>query len=237
MYKAIILPAILTAITLTARAAEPALPPVQHYELKVNDFTELKVSDPIDVVYAYHPDSVGMAAFEALPEVASAITFTPNGTELNIRLNDDSPRSGLPVVRVYSTYLSKAENISDGKLTVASVQPGAKFKASLQGNGRIVANGLKFGTVEGKIFTGNGTLVLKGNCDVAKLNNTGAGQIEADELVCRESKCAIWGTGSIGIDATGKLSVSGSGSGTLYYKGNPQIKVIAVGIKVKQMQQ
>ena len=41
-------------IPLVASAVEPT-----RYNLKVNDFTELKIVDDINVIYRNHPDSVG----------------------------------------------------------------------------------------------------------------------------------------------------------------------------------
>lgn len=226
----------MAAVAVAVPAAWCAEPATQHYELKVNDFTELKVIDNLNVIYSYVPDSVGLAVFDAPADRASVIMFVPSGGELSIQVSSESPKEGLPTVRVYSSYLSRVENDGTGVVTVNSVQPGAKFKAMLQGNGRLVARNLKFGTVEGQIFTGNGSLVLAGSCDFAKISNTGTGQIEADELVAGEVKCSVYGTGSVGVDAQRQLSISGAGTGTVYYKGNPSIKNRSVGLKTAVMQ-
>lgn len=221
---------------IAAGATAVALPP-KHYELKVTDFTELKVNNQLNVVYKYVQDSVGYAVFDAPAELVSQIIFTPVQGKLTIDVSNDAQGQQLPTVYVYSTYLSKVENNGTGTVTVESVQPGAQFTAGIQGNGRLVARNLKFGKVEGKIFTGNGTIVLTGECTNANLSNTGAGQIEADGLRAEEAKCSIFGTGSTGVWAVKSLNVHGAATGTVYYKGEPAIKNRTLGVKVRLLQQ
>ncbi len=207
------------------------------YELKVNNFTELKVVDDIDVIYRCNPDSAGLAVFEAAAEQASGILFQATGTKLHIELSPDAPRQGLPVITVYSTYLNKVENAGKGRLTVYSPAPGAKLKARLIGNGRMTVTGIENQALEASIDTGNGTLVVKGKCEVAKLSNTGSGQLQADELTARQVKCSVWGTGSIGCSASETLSVLGAGSGQVYYLGSPSIKNRSIGVKTLPLNQ
>ena len=219
-------------IPLVASAVEPT-----RYNLKVNDFTELKIVDDINVIYRNHPDSVGRVVFSATPDQASAFIFQPDGSKLEIQLAPEaaSNPSGLPTVVAYSTYLTKAENDGKGHLKIESVAPGPKFKCVLVGNGRLTASGLQFNQVEASLMTGNGEIAVSGQADVAKLSSTGTGQIQADELKAREAKCRIVGTGSIGVNASESLVVSGMGSGTVYYIGNPSLKNRTRGVKTQQL--
>ena len=204
---------------------------ITNYELKVNDFSELKVVDNVDVIYRCNPDSAGMAVFKAEASHASGIIFQPNGTKLQVELAPDAPKSGLPVVTVYSTYLTKVENAGIGTVRVYDPARGPKLKVRLIGNGRLMVEGIDVHLLEGSIDTGNGTVVVKGKCDSAKLTNTGSGQIEADQLIAKQVKCSIWGTGSIGCSAEEALSVSCAGSGQVYYLGNPSVKNRSIGVK------
>lgn len=208
------------------------------YNLKVNDFTELKVVDDIDVIYKFHPDSVGTVIFDATPDKASSIIFQPDGTKLDIQLSPEAAGnpSGLPVVTVYSSYLSRAENDGKAHLRIESVAPGAKFKCVLVGNGRLTARNLSFTTVEASLMTGNGEIVVTGKTNLAKISSTGTGQIQADELIAKDVKCRLVGTGSIGVSASETLTVSGMGSGTVYYLGDPTVKNRTLGVKTQKME-
>lgn len=219
---------ILTGLIATVLACNAE---VTAYELKVNDFSELKVVDQIDVIYRCNPDSAGLAVFKAEASHASGIIFQPNGTKLQIELAPESPKSGLPVVTVYSTYLTKVENAGTGVVRVYDPSRGPKLKVRLVGNGRLMVEGVDVHMLEGSIDTGNGTVVVKGKCDSAKLTNTGSGQIEADELIAKQVKCSVWGTGSIGCSAEETLSVTGAGTGQVYYIGDPSVKNRSIGVK------
>ncbi len=208
------------------------------YNLKVNDFTELKVVDDINVIYRHHPDSVGTVIFDAMPDKASALIFQPDGTKLDIQLSPEAAGQpeGLPVVTVYSSYLTKAENDGKAHLRIESVAPGAKFRCVLVGNGRLTARNLNFTTVEASLMTGNGEIVVSGKTDLAKISSTGTGQIQADELIAKDVKCRLVGTGSIGVNASNNLTVSGMGSGTVYYIGDPAVKNRTLGVKTQKME-
>ncbi len=78
-----LIPIILATAATAAIAAYAAEP--TRYELDVKDFTELKVTDGINVDYRCNPDSAGKAVFNTSPELASAIYFVPGS--LNLRYN------------------------------------------------------------------------------------------------------------------------------------------------------
>ena len=86
------------------------------YELKVNEFHELKVVDGINVVYSCNPDSAGLAVFTCPSDEAAAFIFNnPKGKGvLSMQLSTESiGRKNMPVVYVYSTFLTKVENSGD----------------------------------------------------------------------------------------------------------------------------
>lgn len=221
-----------TLSTFTISAGEPT-----KYQLKINNFTELKVVDDVNVIYKCHPDSACTAVFMATPEQASSLIFQPDGTKLEIQIASDAvpTTTGLPVVTVYSSFLNRAENDGKAHLIVESPAPGPKFKCVLVGNGRLTARNLQFTTVEVSLMTGNGEMVVSGKTDIAKISSTGTGQIQADELVAKDVKCRLVGTGSVGVNATETITVSGMGSGTVYYIGEPSVKNRTLGVKTEKL--
>lgn len=207
---------------------------VARYELDVNDFTELKVTEGINVDYKCNADSVGKAVFYATPEMASALMFSNKKGKLHIELAQEAENAvGVPTVTVYSRFLTKAENSGDSLMRVLSVADCPEFKARIVGNGRLSVREINATTVNASIDTGNGTIVINGRCDYAKLSYKGAGTIEADGLVAKDVKCTLVGTGSIGCNVSGQLTIVGASSGHLYYRGTPTgIKNNSIGVDI-----
>ncbi len=208
---------------------------VTTYALNVSDFTELKVTDNISVIHRTVPDSVGTAVFRADPNQAAAILFEPNGAKLTIQKDSESTVTELPVVIVYSSFLSKVENSGTGTVRVESPASGAKFSATVIGNGSLIVNNLNHVNVDASIKTGKGSLIVNGKCTNARLLDAGTGQIQADGLEADMVKCSLWGTGSVGCVARRKLNIGGAGSGTVYYIGEPEIKSHSIGVKAEPL--
>ncbi len=208
------------------------------YELKVNEFHELKVVDAIRVVYSSSTDSAGMAVFTCPSEQASALMFNNKGGKLSMQISTESVGSkDLPVVYVYSSYLNKIENSGDSLVKALRIAECPKFTATLIGNGRLSVPDIKATEVEAAIKTGNGTLVIGGKCQKANIKFVGTGVIQADELEAADVSVKAGGTGSIGVWPQKELSVSGVGSTKVYYKGNPEIKNRAAGVKTLPLEQ
>lgn len=196
---------------------------VKRYELNVGPFSSLRVIDKIDVVYACNPDSAGFVVFEAPQDMADMLMFHNSKGKLTIQVATEVVGNpDLPTIYVYSEYLQYAENGSDSTLRIMSVAPISEFKLKLSGNGRIVAHGLKGTTVSVNIVTGNGLIIVDGECNTAKLGNLGTGEIQADRLVAKDVECKLIGTGTIGCNVSDKLVVKGTGTGKVYYKGKPK---------------
>lgn len=225
---------IISTLAIVAFASEP-----RNYTLKVNDFTTLKVADGINVEYVGDPSSEGSASYSATPDVASMLVFTNSKGTLEIALADRPTIDiDIPTVTVSSKFLTKVENAGDSTVRVTKLNPMPEFKARLVGNGRLSIKGLDTTTTLATIDSGNGTIVLEGKTTTAKLNNTGAGTIQADRLEANEVKCRQIGTGSIGCNVKTRLAVFGAGSGYIYYRGHPTtIQKRIIGIKLSPIEE
>lgn len=195
---------------------------INQFAVSVGEFDKLKVADNVNVIYSCNPDSIGYACFECENELADAFIFTNKKGTLKIQVATDfSDNDNLPTIRVYSKFLNEAENSAEQTTHIQNLAPCSKFKAKIIGNGKLIVDNLNSTKVESKIETGNGTIVLSGECNDAHFNMVGTGVIQADGLKSKESYCSIFGTGSIGCWVTDLLKVSGIGSTKIYYKGNP----------------
>lgn len=229
----------LTAAVMTlcsALAAGAATATVKKYELKVNDFTYLDVEDGYNVDYRCSEDSAGMAVFETTKEIADAIIFENRKGKLTIQKpfhGEGELSIGLPTIRVYSRFLKQVENCGDSTVRVLAMRPTMEVKAFVIGNGRLVVRNVECSKFDGAIKTGNGSLVVSGNCETAVLSNTGTGAIQADNLKAKEVSARFFGTGTTGVWATDLLKIKGVMAGKLYFRDRPKkIKNYSMGVKV-----
>lgn len=207
---------------------------MRHYEIEVDDFERLIVIDDIEVEYTSDASKAGLAVFDATPSVAENIIFnTRSENTIAIQLGTEiMGLDNLPVIRIYSTRLHTADNRSDSILRITQLAPVDEFKAVLSENGRIIVHGIDADEVELKIATGNGKIIADGReVKTLKLNCLGTGEVQADQLPAQEIKCRIVGTGTIGCHIKdGPLSITGTGTGKVYYKGSPsKIKMRKLG--------
>lgn len=203
------------------------------YKIEVGDFSELKVSDNINVEYRCSTDSAGWAYFDTDPQTVNMIMFTNKNNKLNIQVDADGKQlTGLPVIRVYSLTLQKAENSGDSLLSVLRTLPVRDFSATVVGNGSIYVSDIKTHVAKIAVRTGNGHVVVNGTTRQANLQNVGTGKVEASGLQAQEVKCNILGTGPIDCNASVSLTVTGAGSGKVYYGGSPsKISNRSIGVK------
>lgn len=195
------------------------------YEIKIGQFSRIKLVNNVNVVYSANPDSTGYAYFNAPKSLADLFLLSVNNGELKIEtLPQDLGTTGLPTLYVYSDFLESVRNDSDSTLTVRQADPCPRFKVTLVGNGRIVADNLHCSEIDASLNTGNGTIVLSGQCNTAKFRMVGTGLIQADDLKADYVSCSILGGGTIGCWPRFELKSKGIGSTKIYYKGNPELK-------------
>lgn len=222
----------LAIISALGIAAATAADDLRKYELDVKDFNELIVIEGLRVDYQCNADSAGYVSFVTTPDIASVLMFTNNKSRLEMQIATDGiDYENLPLIKVYSRFLSKVENSGDSLVRVLSMNPTPNFKARLIGNGSLSVRGIDATNLDGSLDTGNGTLTLYGRATKAKYSLVGTGSIQADELKADEIKCSVLGTGFIGCEPVTTLNVVGA-SGKIYYKGNPTIKNRSIGVKV-----
>lgn len=224
-------------ILIIASAFSAQAQDIADYKLEVLDFSALKVTDPIDVVYHCSEDSAGWAYFSCTPEVAQRLIFSNNKSQLHVQVDlADGFSEPLPTLHVYSSSLGSVENSSDSTIIVESSSPIQTFKLRVVGNGMIVAHNIKAAQVDAGINTGKGHVVVSGTASRVKLTNVGTGPVEAGNLIGETVKVILLGTGNIDCTATETLSVYGAGSGTVFYSGNPEkVTNRSLGVKAVEM--
>jgi len=103
----------------------------------------------------------------------------------------------------------------------------------------IGAGKIELGVTAQKMSTcilGSGELSLRGSADHHSIEIAGAGDINASDLEVKRYNITISGSGNCRIFVTEELYASISGSGTIYYRGNPAVinsTIIGTGQIVK----
>lgn len=219
-----------TLLLLTA--CVPYLSAKRTYTVEVGTFSRLNVPDNISVIYRCNPDSIGKACFECEDQFADAFLFTnPKSETLKIQISPDFiDRSNLlPVVYVYSEFLTHVESASEKRVQIEHPARQASFKGVLIGNGTLDINGLDCDKATAVLASGNGTVIVSGRCLDSVLKLTGTGRVDALELDTDNVTCQTFGTGDITCRFTDSLTQRGLGSTTIHYKGDPS-KVKKKGI-------
>ena len=95
--------------------------------------------------------------------------FSNNKQTLEIQLSTDGiNHTGLPLVTVYSRFLTKVENSGDSLVRVATVEPTPSFRARLIGNGQISIRNIDTNYLDASLETGNGVMAISGSAAKAK---------------------------------------------------------------------
>ena len=93
------------------------------------------------------------------------------------------------------------------------------FKSALAGSGdlklKVDANHVK------SSIAGSGDIYLEGSTTSVKTSIAGSGDVHAYELSAKEAEISIAGSGGVKISVSDMLKARISGSGNVYYKGNP----------------
>ena len=214
----------LISLFLLVVASLAASAQVSRHEINVGDFNRLSLVDNINVEYRCHADSAGIAVLECTPEILQALIFTKNNSgRLSLQIEDIiEKQGGLPSITLYSSSLDEAENGGDSTLRISNLPPMKEFKVRNIDNGKIIVRDVKASKLELQILSGKGKIIANGSCDDLSVKLIGTGEIQADNVAANNVTCRIMGTGNIGCNVLdGELKVSGSGTGKVYYKGNP----------------
>jgi hypothetical protein len=108
-----------------------------------------------------------------------------------------------------------------GKMIVESNIDSKKFSIGQSGSGNIQMKMLETGALKVGM-SGSGKVTIQGgSADSATIGQSGSGEFEALELMAGDVKIGKSGSGSTAIGVNGSLIVGSSGSGNVYYKGNP----------------
>lgn len=97
-----------------------------------------------------------------------------------------------------------------------------ELNVSVAGSGDMKLANVTANTTKASI-AGSGTVVLKGSTEEAEYSVTGSGDLSASDFVAKKASASVAGSGDIKCHATDFLKVRTSGSGSVGYKGDPEL--------------
>ncbi|KAA9340665.1 head GIN domain-containing protein [Adhaeribacter soli] len=152
--------------------------------------------------------------------LAEVITTTRNN-ELKIEFNKDNVKIDEPV-RVYlSTPNLKEINLSGANRVIGATDWQVNdFKVSTSGSSTVNLTLKGAADVQTRI-SGSGEITYYGDASTHDLEISGSGKLKAFGFTTKISDIGISGSGRAEVMAIEKLSAQVSGSGKVYYKGNP----------------
>lgn len=124
-------------------------------------------------------------------------------------------------VNVYITVrtLNGVSVSGSGDVISQNMIEGDNFETTISGSGDIELE-LDVKRIESRI-SGSGNIELSGSAEAARLGITGSGKYFAEEFKVGDYDIRISGSGRASITTFGELEVSISGSGGVYYSGEP----------------
>ena len=167
-------------------------------ERDVRDFNEIKTSGSFEVFVKVGPKQSLKLTFD--DNLIDIIETRVRGKTLRIG-NEES---------YSSDYVCKVE------ITVPELEA-----VSLSGSGDIEIIDLKGEVFECSI-SGSGNVEVEGEVREAEFKISGSGEIEAKDLIADDAYVKISGSGDVRVYARESLEGRVSGSGSIYYSGNPQ---------------
>jgi hypothetical protein len=127
-------------------------------------------------------------------------------------------------IRVTAPEITEISLGGSGKVISENTLEADHLELSVSGSGRMELR-IEADELETSI-SGSGNMRLSGNADEVQLTISGSGSLDAEELNADSYNVQISGSGRSRINVGDQLDARISGSGSVYYSGNPD-KVIS----------
>ena len=189
----------------------------------VGKFTGVKMSVPGDLYVKQ--GSSQKVVIEAADDVLDRIETEVSGGNLVIRQKDDwkwwKNWSGRGKIKVYVTAPTLEYLVVSGSGSIESENTlrSDNMYVGVSGSGEIDLD-LDTGDLEGKV-SGSGNVDLRGNADDIEISISGSGNFDAENLTANNCEVRISGSGNCRVHVKESLESRVSGSGNIYYKGDP----------------
>lgn len=212
----------------------------------IHDFTGIELSIDADVIISN--DGTDEIVIEGQQNIIDNIELDVDNGVWEIKNNRNVTRHEPVTIRINMDQLDKIYLTGSGDITCKSAYSGNYLEVKTTGSGNIFFNdNLEFSDLDLSItgsgnidilgdfidtkaqLTGTGHLFIEGISNKLIISTTGNGQFNGVDLECDDVQITSSGFGDCKVFVNSKLDVIITGSGNIYYKGNPDINANITG--------
>ncbi|MFK5958664.1 MAG: head GIN domain-containing protein [Lutibacter sp.] len=188
----------------------------------VSNFDKISVAGSFDVQLI--KGNEGEIVIKADKNLLEYIVTEVDGNKLKIKTKKGFQIKASKTIKITVSFSSIDAVSIAGSGTVFSEENinSDNLKLSLAGSGNL---NLKVSSTSLKTsIAGSGNITLTGKTNIFKASIAGSGNINAYELKANVIKVSITGSGNAKVNAINEIGAITTGSGNIYYKGNPKIE-------------
>jgi hypothetical protein len=190
--------------------------------INIEDYDNIALNIPADVFYQQFSDSAPYLQIHTDENIFEALDVKVLDNRLIIEVKKDSViKPSKLTIYTCSRNLREITITGSGNLFLKGEANAKDFNADIRGSGSLLADSLLCEKT-GIRISGSGKAYLKGAGNQALFAVSGSGNIYAYDYLTQTLDCQISGSGSVQAVVIQKLEATLTGSGNLFYKGNPQ---------------
>lgn len=211
-------------------------------QIKVSDFDQIAVSGSLDVTYTQQSGKPKVEIYTSDNIVDLLDIYVKNG-KLNLGFKKNVKVSYNKLeIRVTSEDLNAVNVAGSGDFKFTNGLKTDQLKMNVAGSGDIECKQLKAADIDISVagsgdlkienalvtsvnasVAGSGTVKISGSADKANYSVAGSGDLYANDFKVQNISASVAGSGDIKCHAVEHLKARVSGSGTIGYKGNPEL--------------
>ena len=164
-----------------------------------------------------------MANVTAQSEIQPILLTEVDGGKLTIDIDGNVDMDGGTNVELVLPALEQLKVTSSGNVSVRGFR-GDKLKLESSGSGNVAASELDYDDIDLQT-SGSGDVDLGGRADKLTVQLSSSGDVEAFDLSADDVTITSKGSGDARVTATDQLDAEVKGSGSIFYRGNPELKI------------
>ena len=150
-------------------------------------------------------------------------TYVENGVlKISIEKNKNISTRKKLLITIPFESLNAISLVGSGEVTSNATIKSTRFSSRLTGSGDINLT-IEASAIE-LALSGSGTVKLTGKTNDLKVRLAGSGNVATDALKAENVETNVAGSGDAEVYCSNTLKARVTGSGDIYYKGNPKIK-------------
>lgn len=190
---------------------------------EVGSFTGLASGGPMNVEITYGTND--KLTIEGDENILPYIETTVKDNVLRIKVKDlnfINPKLTLRIL-ISMTKISSLSQSGSGTVSGSGdFSNDGNTNFNISGSGHVQLDFATFNNADINM-SGSGSLQLRGNvASNIAVKQSGSGDIDCEHVTCKDASVQLSGSGNMRLNVSGSFSAHISGSGNVYYKGNPE---------------